>query len=329
MHKITSPLDGFRSPFGLPVAGGGGEEGPPPDPHRYWRINFTEVNGSDVVSFSELEMFESVSGPNVVTGGTVSAQSYYTGGYEASKAVDGVLQQDDGSTNRWMSSTDGPPWWLKYDFGSGNEKAIESIGIHHREAASSARAPQDFDIQYSDDDSSWTTLWSVTGETGWGDLEYRRFNNPDTEPSYSGSPWGSHSYWRIYVQSNEESDWIGLAEAEFLNHSGGIDLATGGTASSSGVYGGWEPSKAFDDNNTTKWTPGTKYGWLQYQFASPVAIGAISMTAKDDAAPHTAPKDFAVQYSDDGSVWATAWHVSGETGWALSEKRTFTDPAYI
>lgn len=328
MLNIRSPLDGFRSPFGR-KAGAGNDGGAGPEKHRYWMINITANNGDAVTSISELELYEAAYGVNVAPQGVVTAKNSYGGGFEVSKLTDGILMRDDGTPgNRWMSSTDGPPWWIKIDFGD-SPKGIAAIGIHFRDGGSASHALKDFEILHSDDDSEYETAWAVEGETNWQDREFRRFINPDFNPPYSGSPFGEHAFWELYIQSDSSGGWTGLAEVEFLDAPGGTDQASGGTASSSGNYGGWEADKAFDNNNATNWTPADTWGRLGYAFLSPVAVGAISIRARGDGEPEQAAKQACVRFSDDGSAFTTAWQVSGQTGWSLGEKRTFTDPAYI
>uniref|UniRef100_A0AB74UKY6 F5/8 type C domain-containing protein n=1 Tax=Caulobacter phage BL57 TaxID=3348355 RepID=A0AB74UKY6_9VIRU len=56
-------------------------------------------------------------------------------------------------------------------------------------------SPASFSVQYSDDNSAWTTAWEVTGQTGWAPGQIREFHAPidlfftdlaDAPPSYIG-----------------------------------------------------------------------------------------------------------------------------------------------
>ena len=138
-------------------------------PRRYWRINVTAFNGGTVLTIHEITMAESIGGSNVATGGTASASSTF-GGAVASRAFDG------NSSTEWSSSSSSMPQWIAYDLGAGVKKHVVSVSITCPGSGFTNRAPKDFDIQYSDDGSSWTTYWSVTNQTGWTASQTRTFN---------------------------------------------------------------------------------------------------------------------------------------------------------
>lgn len=75
-----------------------------------------------------------------------------------------------------------PQWW-KYDFGhaghtgspTADVKQILIRGSHNVPSGS----PKDFQLQWSDNNSTWTTVLTVTGQTGWtGASDARTFNVP-------------------------------------------------------------------------------------------------------------------------------------------------------
>lgn len=66
--------------------------------------------------------------------------------------------------------------------------------------------------------------------------------------------------------------------------------------------------------------------WLRVQFDDVVEITEIRLRAWD-ANPSRAPKDFSLQYSDNGSSWTTYASWTNQTGWGANEQRTFTVPA--
>lgn len=299
-------------------------------PHRYWRIYVTDTDGGDgYTEIAEIEMAESTLGQNVCTGGTAIASSYF-GGNTPDKAFDGSYSIDPG----WIGSSASFPQWIGYDFGAGNDKDIQAVNITCPNSGYTGRSPKTFDVQWSDDGSSWTTAWSVSSSTGWSTNEFRRFNDPGASaPSYSGSPWGSHSYWRIHC-AQPDGGTLSAGEIEFRATPGGSDQASGGSATASSEYGGgYEASKAFDNNGSTLWSagPSDTERWIRYDFASAVSMGQVAITARNDlGSGASTPSVFAVQYADSTSgPWTTAWFVNGSTGWGIAETRTFTDPAYI
>lgn len=104
------------------------------------------------------------------------------------------------------------------------------------------------------------------------------------------------------------------------------DKCTGGTASASDAGSGFGPGNAFDDNNTTKWAALISSDqWLKYDLGSGNDIVArqYTLTSAHDAATQE-PKDWTFEASNNNSDWYVLDTVTGETGWSLSEKRTYT-----
>lgn len=298
-------------------------------PHRYWRVLFTANNGDpNTTSVVELEMYSDHYGVNVMTGGTIYSNSNYTPSFPATKANDGDYREPGwySGTGQHINS------WLKYDFGAGNLKTINGIGIHGRgPSIEMDQNPKDFSVQYSDDDINWFTAWSVTNQTGWAGYEFRRFSNPVGRPTYTGSPYGSHLYWRLHVSTTQEGGAPSVGELEMRSTAGGSNLCTGGTPSASSIWSAtYTADKAFDGTTTTLWSAAVANSWLQYQFASPVSVGNITIKARSDGFATTSPRNFNLQYSDNpAGPWATAFRVINELSWTVNQSRTYTDPAYI
>lgn len=141
--------------------------------HRYWRLfiadNFEPYGANRYyTSLTELEMFTTVGGSNVCTGGTAIASSDFTGsGWSMNNAFDGAKNVDIG----WAANNVAPPAWIGYDFGAGNEKDIVQYSFTVRShAGSMTQSPRIFTLQYSDDGIEWfssdgavikSTLWNA------------------------------------------------------------------------------------------------------------------------------------------------------------------------
>ncbi len=63
--------------------------------------------------------------------------------------------------------------------------------------------------------------------------------------------------------------------------------------------------------------------WIQTRFDDVVEITEFRVRSWSTN-PARAPRDFALQYSDDGLAWTTYYTVAGATGWGANESRTYT-----
>lgn len=320
------------------VLAGAALVGLPPDPHRYWRIYITAGGdgGQSHVSFGELEMAETLLGPNVCDGGTPLASSQYSASYTVAQAFDGSL-----ITLPWHAANgSSPPQWVRYDFGAGNERDINEVRISARQSTWANQAPGDFSIQFSDDGVTWTEKWAVTGEGGWTGYEVRRFQNPAARmPKYTGSVHGAHLYWRTTMLT--AGSLVQYAEQEFRAVPDGADQATGGTATASSQNSTplWAVGNAFDGDPSSGWASSDNVpeAWVQYQFPAPVEVSGVNILPLNGFAYHQTrtPERMAVQYSDDGSHWSIAWFEMGVPQWSSGDPvgnpsdRLFLDPYYI
>ncbi len=104
-------------------------------------------------SYNAVDDFYSVATPpSVITGGTPSAESIYSGTYSADKACD----NNDGT---WWLSNDVPDWW-KYDLGVGVTKTVVKLEFTSHAVGYS---PNAFTLQGSNNDVDWTTIYTGNG----------------------------------------------------------------------------------------------------------------------------------------------------------------------
>lgn len=137
--------------------------------HRYWRLYITAPGTWN--SIGELELRDSIGGPDRTGSGTATASHYYDASYLPSNAC------DNNAATAWANSGGAPPEWWKYDFGVGNAYDIVEISLKTR-AGKPLECPRAFQIQYSDNDSDWTTAWSYPLVDEWKDGQTRVFTNP-------------------------------------------------------------------------------------------------------------------------------------------------------
>lgn len=305
-----------------PVAVGG------TDPHEWWRINVTSNNGDvSYVQIAKVELYNDQYTRFDETGGATVTDSSHFSSQVGANTIDETYNEG-GSGGPWTTAGSGTyPQTLTLQLTSA--KAINAVMIRAT-TLDRNRLPATFDIQSSDDGSAWTTEWSVTtGATAWDDREARIFVNPGyTSPSYSGSPYGAHAYWRLMHLLSGGGFPFSCAEIEFRpTPSGSAD--TTGSAISDSDTGGFAKDNAFDLDNSTAWASTSgDFGYIGRHFGSAIECAEIAVRSRDASADQTV-KLGCVQYSDDGIKWHTAWEVSSPSAWGTSEQRVFTDPGYV
>ena len=137
----------------------------------------------------------------------------------------------------------------------------------------------------------------------------------------------AHRFWRVHITGSTSGadNLISLYEARMAGTVGGPDLCTGGTATASHASG--DAGKLFDDSTGTYWInggPGVDT-WFQYEFTGgDVAIAELAMLPRY---AYQSPKDFTLQYSDDGVIWQEEGSWSGVTDWTGGVEKLFVPPA--
>jgi hypothetical protein len=283
--------------------------------HRYWRVYVTAANAGGYVSCMELYLRTSIGGANVATGGTASASSVGFG-WAASGAFDGSTGGTGWhSGNNTLPTT---PEWIQYDLGAGNDKDIVEFAWAARSTYEAEQTPRDFQLQYSDNGTSWTTLYTRTEESGWTPSETRSWSSSTTTPALKEA-------WRLRTTAQANAV-PGVAELAMYTVIGGTNQCTGGTPAASSEYS-W-PNTAyygFDANNSTLWDArATSPQWLRYRFASAKNIVQYKITAGAGLNAGDAPTAFTLEYSDGSGGWVVADTRSGLAAWTANEQRTFT-----
>lgn len=145
-----------------------------------------------------------------------------------------------------------------------------------------------------------------------------------------GAP-GEFPYWRVLVNESN-SGYCAISEIQMAQTSGGANQCTGGVVSGTGtiINASYGPEIAYDGVLQTSdpyWVlVMPPVGSAAYHFPTPKAIREVKIKIANQDATHS-PKAFDVQYSADGTNWITALSVTGQTGWALAETRTYAIPA--
>jgi poly(beta-D-mannuronate) lyase len=114
---------------------------------------------------------------------------------------------DNNLSTRWSDEGDGA--WIQYDLGSAQTVGSVSIAWHKGNTRKDT-----FDVQLSEDGSSWTTVLARKTTSGTT-LEPQKFDFPD----------GSARYLRVVGHGNTTNNWTSITETAVL----GADDDGGGT----------------------------------------------------------------------------------------------------
>ena len=148
---------------------------------RYWRVLFTDNNGDpSYVTVVDLELRATVGGADQTDASEIGME--YTASSMVNSSNNVEMAFDNVPNSKWASNgrpTVGSPQWLKVNFDISapfdTKVYVREISIIGCITGQTAMAPKDFALQRSDDDSSWTTVMTVTGQTGWTAGERRNF----------------------------------------------------------------------------------------------------------------------------------------------------------
>lgn len=302
--------------------------------HRYWRTFFLDNNGAaNYIAVSRLQMYSSVSNGgariNMCTGGTILYDSQ--GGSGGDNAVNAF---DDDNGTIWANGSGGNTnHYLGYDFTT--PVVIDRFMLQTRSNNNDQMA-KNIKLECSDDNATWTTVYTSTAQTAWGPNEERLFTLPSYAATYSGSPHGTHTYWRLHFAKDNAGTGFtySAAEVEMRATAGGANQCTGGTATAHSTFGSipgsFDPSKAFDANAATFWSANgaSADGWLKYVFAAPVAVGQIRIQARNDGSYGQTPRYGMVEFSDDNVHWSVAWEYTMAATYSAGSAQNHTDPEY-
>lgn len=122
---------------------------------------------------------------------------------------------DNNTTTHWRTAAGHVPGWIRYDFGSGNNKTVVRCTIR-ASTGFEDEAPGTFDVQGSANGTDWTTIHSVSGQT---------FGASETK-TYTWANTTAYRYWRLNISSTPSGSRIAIAEMEYMeiaSYSDGAD----------------------------------------------------------------------------------------------------------
>lgn len=146
-----------------------------------------------------------------------------------------------------------------------------------------------------------------------------------------GTGASAGNFYSYNITTVDGGSFISCEEIELRATVGGATITGGsirsGTATASTTNFG-SATSAFSLISSSLdggWVANATTGTLQWADTSTVDVVGVSITSRSSEATR-APKDFTIQWSDDGSSWTTVLTVTGETTWdnAFYDDRTYT-----
>jgi hypothetical protein len=149
-------------------------------------------------------------GGNRIRGGNTSSSTQNSSSYSSSYAF------DDSKSSAWRSFSNTTTEWITYyinpaqNVGSYYVQALKTITFWEALAGVTSNpnaAPKNWTLRGSNNNSTWTTLDTVTNQTGWTTGE-KRLYVPET--------FGNYNFFRIDVsQVNGSTPYVEIAGVEF------------------------------------------------------------------------------------------------------------------
>jgi hypothetical protein len=143
-----------------------------PTAHIWWRVFFVNNNGSgQYMGLQEIDLLD-VFGVDVAANKVVMVSSEQ--GVPSSQKLTNGAAPVGSTANDWFfiygSTTN---QWVSLDFGA-SPKSVVGFAITAN-AQTLTVTPNNFYLQWSDNNVNWNTVINVTNQTGWGGNEIRTF----------------------------------------------------------------------------------------------------------------------------------------------------------
>ncbi|WP_343671095.1 cellulase family glycosylhydrolase, partial [Chitinophaga sp.] len=219
------------------------------------------------------------SGTNIALGKTVTVSSTES----STTSLAGANAVDGNAATRWSSTLYADPQWITVDLGN-------SYNISEVKLTWEAAYAKDYLVQVSADNTNWTTVKTVSGNTSLA--------NDHTGLSATGR------YVRIYGTARGSAYGYSIYELEVYGTLANTsNLALNKTVTTSSVEtGGLEGKYAVDGNAATRWSS-TLYAdpqWITVDLGNSYNIAEVKLTWEAAYA-----KDYLVQVSADNTNWTT------------------------
>ncbi|WP_103070612.1 discoidin domain-containing protein [Aquimarina sediminis] len=241
---------------------------------------------------------------------------------------------DNNTTTKWLDNGGTPsisnPSWIMIQLPE--EALANKLTIVSANDAED-RDPQNFNIQGSNDGSSWITLGSWTGQNWSNRFQKREFTLTNSTP---------YKYYRINTTKNRGNvGMTQLAEIELIGPSNNeVDytdpVGTGTVTARTQISNNENKNMAFDNlytsgiqnSNWSKWldnggVPSTSNpSWIRIQFPTAKVVNKLAIVSANDVDGRD-PQNFNIQGSNNGTSWNTLGSWTGQNWSSRFQKREF------
>lgn len=158
------------------------------------------------------------------------------------------------------------------------------------------------------------------------------FYIPSRAQQAAGSSNGPYQYWRVYITANDGSGlYNGIANLELFDGATdrAFNLSLGNYTASSELIPQVAAYQVGDHDNNSRWLTSTNSvpAWVAINLDAQYTLTSYAIRASH-AESGTAPSAFQLQGNNtsaaSGAPWVNVNSQSGQTGWALSERRVYT-----
>ncbi|MCK5681674.1 hypothetical protein KAI46_12775 [bacterium] len=180
--------------------------------YRYYRVNISANNGDTYIVIAYLELWGMIYDIAIAPLMTAAAAP---APFVASADNNASGREPYEAFNKNLTAGEdylhiGVAGWLKLDTGVDNTYKVASYALGVNDYPEPDRAPQDWTLEGSNDDSVWDTLDTVTGESNWDSGELRNFVCDTITTSYR--------YFRVnFTANNGDPGYTQIAYLQFYS----------------------------------------------------------------------------------------------------------------
>lgn len=325
-----------RHYVGAVVAGSQLKHEPPPEGgYRYWRIEFLanqENNAASYFGMSKVEMADEIGGADIIARDQYLSRSAGSTSEGNESFLNAFRPGNPGQYTAVVRRGTGTYPWIQWNFGQGNEKTLEEVRISTRYEYQN-QYPAAFRVLASNDLTTWLTMWQANPVADpnfvWFYGRMHSFPKGFVKPAAPPRD-APHKFWRVRGMTYHDVKYWAMSRGSFFPTA---DMAarnsmTGAVPTISQLR---EGSAANAFGTTTAYAvlaSNNRRSAYEVEFAVPVEVRAFSMYSRNGYGGQ-AVKSFAIDYSDDGINYYTAWEVIDTPAWVDNEFRAFVDPAFL